>query len=70
MQVEQSILDRIQRRQLKWYGHSLEWKIVVGQRRFTSGQEKKKTATIMQKPSDRLQEKQRWNKIYLAFGNR
>ena len=23
MQVEQSILDRIQRRQLKWYGHLL-----------------------------------------------
>ena len=37
MQAEQSILDRIQRRQLKWYGHLLEWKIVVGQRRFTSG---------------------------------
>ena len=37
MQAEQSILDRIQRRQLKWYGNLLEWKIVVGQRRFTSG---------------------------------
>ena len=39
MQAEQSILDRIQRRQLKWYGiyTFLEWKIVVGRRRFTSG---------------------------------
>ena len=30
MQAEKSILDRIQRRQLKW-------KIFIGQRRFTSG---------------------------------
>ena len=38
IQAEQSILDRIQRMQLKWCVHtSLEWKIVVGQRRFTSG---------------------------------
>ena len=32
MQAEQSILDRIQRRQLKWYGH-----LLLGRRRFTSG---------------------------------
>ena len=39
MQAEQSMLDRIQRRQLKWYGHLLrmEDKIVVGRRRFTIG---------------------------------
>ena len=43
MQAEQSDLDRIQIRQLRLYGHlhgmytSLEWKTVVGQRRFTSG---------------------------------
>ena len=36
MQAGQSILDRIQRRQLKWYGQHLDWKIVAGQRRFTS----------------------------------
>ena len=36
MQAEQSILDRIQRRLLKWYGHPLEWKVFVGQI-FTSG---------------------------------
>ena len=35
MQIEQSILDRIQRRQLKWYGHLL--RMEVGQRSFTSG---------------------------------
>ena len=26
MQAEQSILDKIQRRQLKWYGHLLEYR--------------------------------------------
>ena len=36
MQAEQSILGRIQRRQLKWYGHLLRMED-VGQRRFTSG---------------------------------
>ena len=35
MQAEQSILDRIQRRQLKWHGHLL--RIRFGQIRFTSG---------------------------------
>ena len=35
MQTEQSILDRIQRRQ-NGMDTSLEWKIVVGQIRFTS----------------------------------
>ena len=37
MQAEQSILDRIQRRQLKWYGHLLRMKDSHWQRRFTSG---------------------------------
>ena len=38
MQAEQSILDRIQRRQLKRYGPLLlEWKIFVDQTRYTSG---------------------------------
>ena len=37
MQAEQSILDRIQRRQLKWYGHLLRMKIIVGERRFING---------------------------------
>ena len=38
MQAEQSILGRIQRRQLKWYGHLLRMEeIVVGRRRFTTG---------------------------------
>ena len=36
MQAEQSILDRIQRRQLNGKGTSLEWKIVIDQRGFTS----------------------------------
>ena len=27
IQAVQSILDRIQRRHLKWFGHSSEWKI-------------------------------------------
>jgi hypothetical protein len=36
MQAKQSMLDRIQRKQLKWYGHLLTMEVVVGQRRFTS----------------------------------
>ena len=36
MQAEKSILDRIQRRQLFGMDTSLEWKIVIGQRRFSS----------------------------------
>ena len=35
--LSKTILDRIQKRQLKWYGTFLEWKIVVGQRIFTTG---------------------------------
>jgi hypothetical protein len=36
MQAEESILDRLQRRELKWYDTSLEWKIVVGRRHRTA----------------------------------
>ena len=37
MQIEQFILDRIQRRQSIGMDTSLERKIIFGQRRFTSG---------------------------------
>ena len=45
-------------------GTSLEWKIVVGQKRFTSGHRmvgrgEEETATIMEEPSDGLQVKQK-----------
>ena len=40
MQAGISILEGIQTRKLKWYDHSLEWMIVVGQRiDRTSGEE-------------------------------
>ena len=48
MQAEQSILDAIQRGQLKWYGHLL--------RMEASRWPKRKTATIMEEPSDGLRE--------------
>ena len=56
---------------------SLEWKIVVGQRRFTSGHRTVggEVATIMEEPSDRHHEKQKNGKRYdrrqtsLAFGS-
>ena len=35
MQAEQSILDRIQRRTLKGYGHLLRMEANLGQRRFS-----------------------------------
>ena len=37
MQAEQSMLDGIQRSNRNGMDTSLEWKIVVGQRGFTSG---------------------------------
>ena len=74
MQAEQSILDRIQRRQLKWYGRQslAEEDLPVD----TARQEKKrKTATIMEEPGDGLHEEQRHGRGYggeqtsLAFGS-
>ena len=57
IQAEQSILDRIQRRQLKWYGHLLK----IGEEGLPVDnalqEEKWKTATIMEEPSDGLYEK-------------
>ena len=47
---------------------SLEWKIVVGAKEDlivdTARQEKRKTATIMEEPSDGLHEKQKHGKSY------
>ena len=37
MQAEQPIVDRIPRRQLKWYGHLLRIEDSYWRRRFTSG---------------------------------
>ena len=37
MQAEQSILDRIQRRQLKWYRHLLRMEDTRWPKRFISG---------------------------------
>ena len=37
IQAEQSILDRIQRTQLKWYGHLLRMNDSLCSKRFTSG---------------------------------
>ena len=49
-------------------GTSLEWKIVVGERRFTSGhrtlEEKRKTAAVMEERSDGLHEKQKHGRIF------
>ena len=65
MQAEQLILDGIQRKQLKWYGHLLT----------TRQEEKRKTATIMEEPSDGHYEKQKHGRKYgsgqisLAFGS-
>ena len=37
MQAEQPILDRIRRKELKWYGHLLRTEDSLDRRRFTSG---------------------------------
>ena len=37
MQAEKSILDKVQKRQLKWNGHLLRMEDSRWQRRFTSG---------------------------------
>ena len=46
----------------------LEWKIVVGRRRFTSGHrtvgEEEEDATIMEEPGDGLHEEQRHGRGY------
>ena len=54
MQAEQSILDRIQTRQRKWYGHLLR----MEGSRWTKKifQWKTKTLIIMEEPSDGLNE--------------
>ena len=65
MQAEQSILDTIQRRQLKWHGHKLrmedsqEWKMAKEDLPVDTArlEEKRKTATFMEEPSDGLNEK-------------
>ena len=53
--------------------NSFYWKIVVGKRRFTSGhrtvEEKRKTATIIEEPSDELHEKLKHGGRTLAFGS-
>ena len=55
MQAEESVLDGIQRRQLKWYGRLLRM-VVFGWSWFVGGhrakEEKKKTAIIMQEARD------------------
>ena len=47
---------------------SLEWKIVVGQRRFTSGHRQvggeRKAATITEQPNGGLHEKQKHGRNY------
>ena len=80
MQAEQSILDRIQRRQLKWYGHLLRMedsRLAEEDLPVDSARQEKrrKTATIMEEPGDGLHEEQRHGRGYggeqtsLAFGN-
>ena len=69
MQAEQSILDRIQRRQLKWYGHlrmdGSHWSKKIYLPVVTARQEEKgKTATIMEETSDGLHEKQKHGTRY------
>ena len=66
MQAEKSVLDRIQRRQLKWYGHLLRMDDSVGPKKIYqwTPQEKRKTATIMEEPSDGLDEKQKHVRRY------
>ena len=67
MQAGLSILDRFQRRQLKWYGHSLECKVVVGQKRFTSGHRtvggEEEDSIKEEEPSD-IHEKQKHGRRY------
>ena len=54
------ILDRIQRRQLKWYGHLLRMELTEYLSVNTIRQEeKRKTATIMKEPSDGFHEKKK-----------
>ena len=69
MQAEQSILDRIQRRQLKWYGQLVRMKdsgcpkkIYLWTPQDKEG--KRKIATIMEEPSDGLHEKQKHGTSY------
>ena len=62
MQAEQSILDNIQRRQLKWCGHLLRMEdLPVDTARQ---EEKRKTATIMEELSNGLHEMQKPGRRY------
>ena len=65
MPAEQSVLERIQRRQFKWYGHLLRMEDSQSLAKddlpvdTARKEEKRKTATIMEEPSDGLHEKQK-----------
>ena len=61
MQAEQSILDRIQRRKLKWYGHLLRMEDSHWPKKIY---QKRKNATIIKEPSDELHKKQKHGRRY------
>ena len=63
MHGEQSVLDRIQRRQLKWYDKLLRMNDSRWSKKITCGyrtmEEKRKTTTIMEEPSDFMRSRNR-----------
>ena len=71
MQAEQTILDRIQRRKFKWYGHLLRREDSCWPVDTAWLEEKRKTITIMEEPSHGFHEKQKFGKrlTSLAFGS-
>ena len=66
MEAEHSILNRIQRRQLKWYGHVLRMEDSRFPRNITSGNRmvggEEEDRNNHEEPSDGLHEKQKYGK--------